>query len=154
MTYSNVLVYEQIVKESYAEMVADIESGRAPNENGSGLIIKYDPTQASFKKSMVVVTFAGMWIEAIFHQFMVKNHSKNQFNKHDNDSYKGKLELMGVSDSNILDSAEVFQKTRNELIHEKAFMDKGEIKQAQKEAEVAHKIIDHVSNFIIQDAHR
>jgi hypothetical protein len=148
MPYSNILVYEQIVKENYAEMLSDIENGRTPKEDGSGYIIKYDPTQASFKKSMIVVTFAGMWLEAIFHQIMVKNHSKNQFSKHDKDSYKEKLALMGITDTTILDSAEKFQKTRNELIHEKAFMDKGEIKQAQKEAEVGHKIIDHVSTNV------
>lgn len=145
MPYSNIHVYEQIVKENYTEMLSDIENGRTPKEDGSGYIIKYDPTQASFKKSMIVVTFAGMWLEAIFHQFMVKNHSKNQFSKHDKDPYKQKLALIGITNTAILDSAEKFQKTRNELIHEKAFMDKGEIKQAQKEAEVAHKIIEHVS---------
>ena len=133
MPYTNVLVYEQIVNENYTGMVVDIDNGRTPKEDGSGYIIKYDPTHASFKKSMIVVTFAGMWLEAIFHQFMVKNHSKNQFNKHGKDSYKEKLELMGISDSSILDSAEKFQKSRNELIHEKAFMDKGEIKLAQNE---------------------
>jgi len=148
MPYSNVIVYEQIVKENYAEMVADIESSRTPKEDGSGYIIKYDPTHASFKKSMIVVTFAGMWLEAIFHHFMVINHSKNQFTKHGKDSYKEKLKLMGVSDSSILDFAENFQKTRNELIHEKAFMDKGEIKLAQDEAEIAHKIIEHASEIV------
>lgn len=144
MPYSNVLVYQQIVQENYAEMVADINNGRTPKEDGSGYIIKYDYTQASFKKSMIIVTFTGMWLEAIFHQFMVKVHSKNQFNKHNKDSYKEKLELMGISNSEILNSAEKFQKTRNELIHEKAFMDRGEIKLAENEAEAAYKIIEHV----------
>lgn len=148
MPYTNVDVYEQIVKEHYASMVADIDNGSTPKKDGSGDIVKYDPTHASFKKSMIVITFTGMWLEAMFHQFMVKYKSKNQFNKHDSDSYKEKLKLMGISDSSTLDSIEKFQKTRNELIHEKAFMDKGEIKLAQNEAEVAYKIIDHVSNQI------
>jgi hypothetical protein len=146
--YSNVVVYEQIVKENYAEMLADIENGRKPKEDGIGYIIKYDPTQSSFKKSMIVITFTGMWLEALFHNYMVSNHSKNQFTKHDNASYKNKLDLMGVTDTCILNSAEKFQKTRNELIHEKAFMDKGEIKGAQNEAEVAHKILEHVSKYV------
>ncbi|TYK64154.1 hypothetical protein [Colwellia echini] len=149
MPYSNVTIYEQIVKENYDAMVVDVENGRTPKQDGSGYIIKYDPTRSSFKKSMIVVTFAGMWLEAVFHQFMLKNHSKNQFNKHDKASYKEKLELMGVTDSNILNSANNFQKTRNELIHEKAYMDKGEIKTAQKEAEVAYKIIEHASNIVV-----
>jgi hypothetical protein len=148
MPHSNVFVYEQIVRENYAEMEADIDNGRTPMDDGSGYIIKYDPAQTSFKKSMIVVTFAGMWLEAIFHQFMVKNHSKNQFKKHNMDSYSDKLVLMGITDSAILKSAEKFQKTRNELIHEKAFMDKGEIKLSQNEAKVAYKIIEHVSKNV------
>jgi hypothetical protein len=148
MPYTNVIVYEQIVKENYAGMLLDVENGRTPKADGNGYIIKYDPTHASFKKSMIVVTFAGMWLEAMFHQFMVKNHSKNQFNKHGLDSYKEKLILMGISNSSILDNAESFQKTRNELIHEKCFMDKGEIKLAENEAENAYKIINYVSEQI------
>jgi hypothetical protein len=149
MPYSNIAIYEQIVKENYAEMIVDIENGRTPKQDGSGFIIKYDPTRSSFKKSMIVVTFAGMWLEAVFHQFMVKHYSKNQFNKHDKASYKEKLELLGITDFNILNSAKSFQNTRNELIHEKAYMDKGEIKTAQREADVAHKIIEHVSDIVV-----
>lgn len=148
MPFSNVAIYEQIVRESYAEMVAIAENGKTPKEDGSGFVIKYDSSHSSFKKSMIVVTFSGMWLEAIFHLFMVKNHSKNQFSKYEKDSYKEKLKRMGISDSDVLNSAERFQKTRNELIHEKAFMDKGEIKLAQSEAEIAYKIVDHVSSCI------
>ena len=150
MTYSNVNIYQQIIYENYAEMVSDIENGRTLKEDGSGYIIKYDSSHLSFKKSMIVVVFAGMWIEATFHQFMVKNCSKNQFNKHDKDSYIEKLQIMGIEDSNILDTAEKFQKTRNEIIHEKAFMDKGDIKFAQKEAEDAHRIVRYVSEHLKQ----
>jgi hypothetical protein len=149
MPYSNVVIYEQIVKENYAEMVADLNNGRTPKEDGTGFILKYDPTHSSFKKSMIIVTFAGMWLEAIFHLFMVKHHSKNQFNIHGKAPYKEKLEILGVTDIDILNSAESFQKTRNQLIHEKAFMEKGEVKSAQHEAEVAYKIIEHTSRIVV-----
>jgi hypothetical protein len=145
MPHSNVLVYEQIVVENYTEMAEHIANNKTPKEDESGYIIKYDFTQASFKKSMIVLTFTGMWLEAIFHHFMVTKHSKNQFHKHEKESYRQKLELMGISDLSILDSADNFQNTRNQLIHEKAYMDKGEIKLAQNEAEVAYNIIQHVS---------
>ncbi len=56
---------------------------------------------------------------------------------------------MGVSDSSILNSADKFQKTRNKIIHETSFMDNGEIKIAQHEAVVAHKIYDLVSKCVI-----
>ncbi|MBU2984914.1 hypothetical protein KO528_06115 [Saccharophagus degradans] len=148
MPFSNVAIYEQIVRESYAEMVSVTERGRTLKDDGSGFIITYDKSHTSFKKSMIVVTFSGMWVEAIFHLFMVKNHSKNQFSKYEKDSYKEKLKRLGITDSSVLDYAEKFQKTRNELIHEKAFMDKGEIKLAQAEAEIAYKIVDHVSTCV------
>ncbi len=79
---------------------------------------------------------------------MVKKHSKNQFSKHEKHSYKEKLKCMGISDSDVLDNAEKFQKTRNELIHEKAFMDKGEINLAQSEAAIAYNIVEHVSSRV------
>ena len=150
MTYSNVNIYQQIVYDNYSDMVRDIENNRTPKADGSGYIIKYDPSQLSFKKSMIVVVFAGMWIEAIFHQFMVTNHSKNQFNKHNKKPYKEKLRMMGILDPSILDTAEKFQRTRNELIHEKAFMDKGDIKFAQNEAGNAHFIVRYISKHLKQ----
>lgn len=128
-------------------MISLIEEGTSPREDGSdGYIIKYDPNQQSFKQSMIVVVFAGMWLEAFFHQEIVKQRSKNQFNNNSNKSYKEKLELIGISEYNILNKTVTFQKTRNELIHEKSFLDKGEIKCAQEEAKHAHEIIEHVSN--------
>jgi hypothetical protein len=143
--YSNIQVYEDIVHEAYSEMNSIIENGRTAKDDGSGYIIQYDSTQASFKKSMVVVVFAGMWLEATFHQFMVSNHSKSQFTKHNSDSYRNKLELMGIKEPDFLAKTKKFQKTRNELIHEKAFMDKGDLKGSQNEAKTAHEIISHVS---------
>ena len=78
----------------------------------------------------------------------LKNHSKNQFSKHDNDSYREKLVLIGISDSGIWESAYKFQKIRNQLIHEKSYMDKGEIKLVQSEADSAYKIVEYVSKTI------
>lgn len=147
MTYSNVSIYKEIVYEAFSEMLSIKEKNRTPKEDGSdGYIIKYDPNQNSFKQSMVVVVFAGMWLEAFFHHEIINKQSKNQFNKHNKKSYREKLELIGITESSILDKANAFQKTRNELIHEKAFLDKGEIKLAQNEAEQAHEIIEYVSN--------
>ncbi len=55
MPFSNVDIYEQLVRESYAEMVLIDESGKTPKEDGSGFFIKYDSSHSSFKKSMIVV---------------------------------------------------------------------------------------------------
>ena len=57
---------------------------------------------------MIVVVFSGMWLEAFFHQEIVIQKSKNQFNKYSKCSYKEKLELIGISDASILDKAVAF----------------------------------------------
>lgn len=147
MAYSNVSIYKEIVNEAFSKMHSLNEESRTPKEDGSnGYIIKYDKSQISFKNSMIVVVFSGMWLEAFFHHEMIKQYSKNQFNNNSNKSYKEKLKLIGINESGILDRVENFQQTRNELIHEKAFLDKGVIKIAQNEAEQAHEIIEYVSN--------
>jgi len=148
VTYSNVSIYKDIVNEAFTEMLSLKKESRVPKEDGSGgHIIKYDPDQRSFKHSMIVVAFMGMWLEAFFHHEMIKQHSKTQFHKHRKDSYREKLELIGINEPSILNKAKAFQKTRNDLIHEEAFLDKGVIKIAQDEAEQAHEIIEYVSRI-------
>jgi len=147
LVISNISVYKAISEEAYLKMLELIENGRSPKPDGTeGWVIKYDSKQRSFKQSMISIVFAGMWLEALFHHEIIKQKSKNQFNKHSNKSYKEKLELIGINESSILSKVELFQKTRNELIHEEAFLDKGEIKFAQDEAKHAHEIITYVSN--------
>lgn len=147
LVISNISVYKAISEEAYLEMVELIENGRRPKpDGGEGWVVKYDSKQSSFKQAMISIVFTGMWLEAFFHHEIIKQKSKNQFNKHSNKSYKEKLELIGINESSILDKVDSFQKTRNELIHEKAFLDKSEIKFAQDEAKHAHEIIEYVSN--------
>jgi len=72
VTYTNVSIYEKIVYESFSDMNSILEEGRTPKEDGrDGYIIKYDPSQRSFKQSMIVVVFAGMWLEAKFHLSLI-----------------------------------------------------------------------------------
>ena len=45
----------------------------------------------------------------------------------------------------ILDRVDSFKETRKELVHEKAHFDNGEIKWAEKEAEIAYEIMSHIN---------
>ncbi|WP_145999092.1 hypothetical protein [Oceanicoccus sp. KOV_DT_Chl] len=149
MIYSNASIYKEIAEEAYSKMCLLLKKGRTPKDDGSGgYIIKYDDTHNSFKQSMIVVVFTGMWLEAILHQLIVSRHGNDQFKKYDFKPYREKLVLLGVSDSEILDKVDLFKATRKELVHEKAFFDSGEIKVAQKEAELAHQVISSVSHVL------
>ncbi|MCR4291092.1 MAG: hypothetical protein NUV86_12625 [Candidatus Scalindua sp.] len=147
LVISNISVYKAISEEAYLEMVELQENGRSPKpDGGEGWVVKHDPQQSSFKQAMISIVFTGMWLEAFFHHEIIKQKSKKQFKKHSKKSYKEKLELIGINESDILDRVDSFQKTRNELVHEKAFSGKNEIKLAQDEAKHAYEIIEYVSN--------
>ncbi len=130
-------------------MCSLLDEGRTPKNDGSnGYIVKYDPTHNSFKQTMIVVVFTGMWLEAVLHQQIVAKHGEDKFKKYDFKSYREKLILLGVSSPEILDKTDLFKATRKELVHEKAFFDSGEIKVAQQEAELANQVMSSVSHAL------
>ncbi len=101
----------------------------------------FDPDQRSFKQAMVTIVFTGMWLEALLHLLIVREHGKDKFKEFDFKSYADKIRLLGCSDQKILDAAIKFQKSRKELVHEKAHFDTGVIKTAQDEADNAHQLL-------------
>ena len=147
MPYSNVSMYKEIVEEAFSTMSSLIEEGRSPKNDGSdGLVMKYDPNHKSFKKSMIVVVFTGMWLEAKLHQDIISKFDEATFKKYDFKSYRDKLVLLGITDSGLLEKVDLFKNTRKELVHEKAFFDNGEIKTAQNEAELAYEVMAYLNN--------
>jgi hypothetical protein len=149
VVYSNASIYREISEEAYLKMCSLLDEGRTLKNDGSGgYIIKYDPARNSFKQSMIVVVFTGMWLEAILHQIIVTKHGCDEFKKYDFKSYREKLILLGVSSTEVLDKVDSFKATRKELVHEKAFFDNSEIKVAQQEAELAHQVMSSVSHAL------
>lgn len=143
---SNISVYKEISDEAYLKMVELIENGRTPKADGSkGWVVKYDPKQNSFKQAMISIVFTGMWLEALMHLLIVKKYDNKTFKNYDFKSYEDKLGLLGCTDKDILKLVEKFRKCRKELVHEKAYFDNSEIKQAQEEAINAHKLLTSVS---------
>lgn len=150
MPISNALIYKQISEEAYLKMVESSEEGRRPKDDDSeGFILTFDPNHTSFKQSMIVVVFTGMWLEAVLHQLIVSKHGEKKFKEYDFKSYRDKLTLLGVSDAVLLNDVDNFKTTRKELVHEKAYFDLGEIKVAQSEAKLAHKIMMRVSSELV-----
>jgi hypothetical protein len=144
--HTNVGIYRTIADEAYQKMVQSIETGRRRKPDGSaGWIITYDPDHTSFKQAMICLVFTGIWLEAVLHLLIVKAYGKDKFNEYDFKSYEEKLMLLGCTDEGLMNSVSRFRKARKALVHEKAHLDDGEIKWAQKEAENAHRLLTVIS---------
>jgi hypothetical protein len=139
---TNVSTYKAIAIGAHTEMHEHINSGRRPKDDGSpGWIITFDPEQKSFKQAMISIVFTGMWLEALLHLLIVRDHGEKKFKEYDFKSYADKLRLLGCSDKPVLDAAEKFRKCRKELVHEKAYLDSGEVRRAQDEADNARQLL-------------
>ena len=102
----------------------------------------YDPSQTSFKQSMISIVFTGIWLEASMHLLIVRRYGENKFKEYDwKNTYEEKLELLAVLIKNCLLACRGFAKLRKSLVHEKAHFDNDEIMMAQDEAENAHEIL-------------
>jgi len=98
-----------------------LEEGRTLKPDGSpGYVVKFDPEQRVFKQALIAITFSGIYFEA-FAYFVARQISKSKAEKVDKArGYRAKLEELGVEDAGLLEAAESFRKSRNELVHEKA----------------------------------
>jgi hypothetical protein len=90
---------------------------------------------------MVAIVFTGMWLEALLHLLIVRDHGEEKFREFDFKSYEEKLRLIGIDDNSILEAAARFRKSRKELVHEKAHFETGEMKTAQDEARNAFQLL-------------
>jgi hypothetical protein len=139
---TNVSTYRAIAIEAFQAMQELVESGRRPKEDGSpGWILQFDQNQKSFKQAMVAIVFTGMWLEALLHLLIVRDHGEEKFREFDFKSYEEKLRLIGIDDNSILEAAARFRKSRKELVHEKAHFETGEMKTAQDEARNAFQLL-------------
>ena len=139
---TNISVYRAIALDAHKKMHKHINIGQRPKDDGSpGWIVTLDPEQNSFKQAMIVIVFTGMWIEALLHLLIVRDHGEEKYKEYDRKYYRDKLCLLGCSAQKILDATERFRKCRNELVHEKAHFDDGQIKTAQNEADNAHNLL-------------
>jgi hypothetical protein len=148
LVITNVSTYMAIATGAHAEMLELLNAGRRPKDDGSpGWIITFDPDQKSFKQALIAIVFTGLWLEALLHLLIIRDHGVDTFKKYDRKPYAEKLRLLGCSDNAVLDSAERFQNCRKELVHEKAYLDSGQIKTAQDEADNAHQLLVSVNSM-------
>jgi hypothetical protein len=119
---SNLDVYLSIAEEAVAESERLEKLARTPMAEGEpGFIIRYDPERKSFKNSLVAITFAGIYLEALFYIVGISRFGRIEYdNSHDRKTYEQKLALFGVSDPVLLRRCEHFRKMRKDVVHEKA----------------------------------
>ena len=61
-----------------------MNAGQRPKDDGSpGWIKTFDPEQNSFKQAMVSIVFTGMWIEALLHLLIVRDHGTEKYEEYD-----------------------------------------------------------------------
>ena len=142
LIFTNVSTYRAIAIEAFETMRDLVVSGRRPKEDGSpGWILQFDPNQKSFKQAMIAIVFTGIWLEALLHLLIVRDHGEEKFREFDRKPYEEKLRLIGIDNISILEVAARFRIARNELVHEKAHFDTGETKTAQDEAGNAYHLL-------------
>ena len=142
LIYTNVSTYRAIAIEAFEAMQELVESGRQPKGDGSpGWILQFDPNQKSFKQAMIVIVFTGMWLEALLHLLIVRDHGEAKFREVDYKSYEEKLRLVGIDDNSILEAGKRFKTARKTLVHEKAHFDTGATQVAQDEARNAYRLL-------------
>lgn len=142
---TNISIYKAIAEDAFENTIGADKQQRAPKADGTGWIIKYDPSHVSFKNSIISVVFTGMWLEALTHLLIVQKFGEKKFLEYNFKSYEEKLKLLGISDGGLLAKVKRFRETRKDLVHEKAHFDNGTIKTAQEEARLAHEIMDNIN---------
>lgn len=145
---TNIHIFYKIAKESYTAMNEFTNRNRKPKPNGEpGYIITLDPEQKSFKHALIIIVFCGIFLESILHLLIVKQKGLDTFNKYDRKIYEDKLRLLGCDDQSILNLCKQFRETRKEIVHEKAYINANSMRIAQKEADVAIKLIDKIVSY-------
>lgn len=139
---TNVAVYREVVEESYASMQETMLKQCRPKANGEpGLIKTYDPSRKSFKQAMICIVFAGMWVEAELHIQLGWRRGKDVAKETDRKTWEEKLRSLGVCDEDLLEKVCEFRKSREDLVHEKAFFTQNYFSAAQDRAELAHRVV-------------
>lgn len=119
---SNLHIYLAIAEEANAEAQELWRKGRKPRQHGcGGFILIFDPTQRCFKQSLIAITFSAIYLEALLYLTGTKTCGESIWRKYwDRKTYEEKLAKLGITDPEVIESAERFRNARKDLVHEKA----------------------------------
>lgn len=148
--FTNVHIFGAIADAAYERMSEDMAKNVHAMPDGSpGPIKVFDPEQKSFKDAMISIVFSCIWVEALLHLLIVREFGRKCFKKVDKRmSYTEKLSLLGCGEDQLLEWTGQLQRSRRQLVHEKAHLEytdegvfTGEVKTAQEEAKNAKRVM-------------
>lgn len=151
---SNANVYLAIAEEALAQSKQLDEASQRPKPDGQpGFVKTYDPEHASFKRSLVAMVFAGIYLEALLYIVGTDKLGKDEYMKIDRKHYEEKLRVLGVTDTETLTTCKRFREARNDLVHEKAIephvgVDETTFYTAQREAEIGVSFVRSIASLL------
>lgn len=133
---SNQRAFLEIAEDALAESERLGSEQTRPKSGGEeGFVHVLDSHQRSFKQACVALVFACCYLEALLYCVGTKRLQKKW---NDFAVYEKKLEMLGVTETDLLVEAKRLRTVRKEITHEKALnitdQDWGKIYIAQKEA--------------------
>ena len=148
---SNILTYLEIATESLAESERLSALYWKSNQNGTaGHISSIDPNQQSFKHALIAIAFAAAYLEALLHIEGYRRLGAEVYEKIDRQTYRMKMEALGIDDSVLLEASDHFRAARKDLFHEKPIKESRDpnsvMRIAQSEARSAIEFVKSVSN--------
>ncbi|UTW54017.1 hypothetical protein [Kordiimonas sp. SCSIO 12610] len=145
--HTNINSFYTIAEDAYRNMLAIQTRNRKPNSDKNGYIITFDPNHESLQNALVSIVFTCIFIEALTHQGITKRYNIQTFKKLQNTLLENKLEMIGITDSEAIEMTSQLRKVRNQIVHEKAYFDNGEIKIAEQEAKNAYLLRQKIKTF-------
>lgn len=143
--HTNLYVFYQIAQETYMAMNENVNSSRKPKLNDEpGWVVTYDPGRKSFKNAFITIVFCGIFLDSLLHLLIVNRKGIEIFEEYDRKTYEDKLLLLGCNDQSILEECAHYRDARREVVHEKAHINKKNIRVAQKEATSAMNLIQKI----------
>lgn len=145
---TNIRVFYNIAKESYLEMVDQVNANKRPKTNGEmGWIISFDPERKSLKNALITIVFCSVFLEALLHLLMVSRKGLKVSQDNDRKTYKDKLKILECDNQEMLNLSERLRIARKEIVHEKAYDNQNTFLNAQDEATIAIEFIDKVIEY-------
>ncbi len=164
---TNLQTFLEIAKDSQAKSKELLEAARKPMPGQEGrYVTTLDPDQKSFKYALIAIAFSGVYLDALLYIEGLRrfeNCSEKFLKDFDRMTYEKKLEMMSITDQELLAACKRFRDSRNDLIHEKAlfFEESGKLvhgsvgppSSAQEDANDAIVLIDRVKKALeLQEA--
>ena len=142
---TSIRYFYQIAQEAIAFVQEDLRARIRPKPDGQpGAGILWDPEQRGFKTSFVAIVFSGMFIEAALHQLIASRKGIEEAKRTDKWTYEKKLGLLGCSDTSLFLLCKEYSAARREIVHEKAYLEDGSLRIAQREAERAFELVEKI----------